>query len=464
MLPKLDPGHIVRKFIGADKGPLLKRHVSPFRLIAFSFLIAILLGTGLLLLPASRIPDARPLTFSEALFTATSATTVTGLAVRDTADTFSTFGRIILLLLIQFGGLGYMTAMSFLFLFRSRMPLGPGMLLQEQLGLPTLQDILKFARRVLGVVLFFEGLGALLLFLADRGTRGTAGALFWGVFHSIAAFNNSGFDLSGGFRSLIPFAADPLVNATVMLLVIAGGLGFFTFSEVYDRLRGRRQRLSIHTRIVLWSSLLLTLAGAAIFLMLEHANAFTLGRFGPGGKVMAALFHSVVARTAGFSTVPLGAASLPSAVLFIALMFIGASPTGTGGGVKTTTFALGFFAALAGVRGREDVEALGRRFSHRLVFRAIAIMFIAFACIFAGTLLMAAFDNYPLYALLFEATSAFATTGLSTGITPELGEVSRAILMLLMYLGRLGPLGLIAAFIKPREAPRIKLPEDQLAL
>jgi trk system potassium uptake protein TrkH len=461
--PKLDPGLIVRRFLGAEKGPLLKRHVSPLRLIAASFLVAILIGTLLLLLPASRRPDAPPLTFGQALFTAASATTVTGLTVRDTADTFSTLGRIIILVLIQFGGLGYMTAMSFLFIFRARMPLGPGMLLQEQLGLPTLQDILSFARRVLGVVLLFEGIGAVLLALAVNGGKDATGAAFWGVFHAVAAFNNAGFDLNGGFRSLIPFAAEPLVTGTVMLLAIAGGLGFFTLGELYDRLRGRRN-LSVHTRIVLWSSAALLIGGVVILFLLERQNALTLGRFGTAGALMNALFHSAVARTAGFSTVPVSAMGLAATVLLMIFMFIGASPTGTGGGVKTTTFTLALSAAIAGIRGREDVEAMGRRFSHRLVFRAFAILFIAAGSILAGTLLMAAFDNYPLYALLFEATSAFATTGLSTGITPDLSMPSQAVLMLLMYLGRLGPLSLIAAFLPSRKAPAIRLPEDQVSL
>jgi trk system potassium uptake protein TrkH len=416
-------------------------------LLIYGFMALIALGTALLMLPISTRDGSVP-SFVDALFTATSASTVTGLVVVDTAEHWSAFGHVVLMGLIQAGGFGIMAGSTLLLLLlvRRGTRLRERVLVQETVGTPSLSSAGTIVRRVAIFSVACEVVGAVVLaagFLG-RGAGGDAlGSIWWGIFHSVSAFNNAGFDLTGDFRSLSGFADDWLVLLTFGVLLTLGGLGYAIVADVYDRRRW--VRLALETKIVLVTSAVLLFGGALLIGAIEWNNPATLGAFPEPSRPLNALFESATLRTAGFSVMP--TAGLEEASLFVvmALMFIGGASGSTAGGIKVNTFSLLLIAIVSTVRGQPSATAFGRRVKHELVYRALAVALIAVAALFVVGLLLTLTTDVGFVNILFEAVSALGTVGASTGITPQTDTVARIVLIGAMFAGRLGPLTLVLA-------------------
>lgn len=445
-----------------------RRLFSPPRLLALSIVGLILLGAGLLWLPISAAPG-RSTTLLDALFTATSAVCVTGLIVQDTPVHYSTFGHLVILLLIQAGGLGYMTISTVLAAALGRsVTLQERLTLQEGLNVQGLDGLLRFALTVLKLTLAFELTGAVVLAARWMGELGVGQALWYGLFHSVSAFNNAGFALWSD--NLTRWRGDVTVNLVITLLIICGGLGFFVISELLQR--GRRVRISIHTRIVLVATAILLFAGTMGIYALESGNPRTLAGLPWHEQWLAAWFQSVTPRTAGFNTLDYGAMTAPALFLTMALMFIGASPGSTGGGVKTTTFSITVAALWATIRGEDEPHVFGRRLSAELVARAFFVSLIAFLVLnaVAGVLLVT--EARDLLRTLFEATSAFGTVGLSmsengapVSLSAFFSPVGKLTMIAMMFIGRLGPLTLAFAVAKRATVqPKVRYPEGKVLI
>jgi len=450
--------------------PVLRRvlrgrtELSPARALVLSFLFLIVVGTAALMLPGSALPGRRT-GLVDALFTATSAVCVTGLSTLDTQFHFSRQGQAIILALIQLGGLGIVLfSSSLLLVFGGRLGLRGRLLVQEHLPGLSLAGVGRLTRLVLVYIFSFEALGALLLWLVWAPRFGIWEGLFHAVFHSVSAFCNAGF--STWSTNLVAFRDDPVVNLVVMGLIVAGALGYLAASELHGRYwaRDRRQRLTVHTRVVLWTSLLLILGGAAGLALFEWDNPRTFQGSGLGGQVLAALFQSVTCRTAGFNTVDIGALRDETHQLMMVLMFLGGAPGSTAGGIKVTTFAVLVLAAWAQLKGRPDVEVAGRRIPPGRVLQALALTVVAMVTVVALSTVLNYVDRAHYDQLLFEAVSALGTVGLSTGITPRLSPAARLLLCLAMFAGRVGPLTLASSLVA-RSAPRpVRLPEGEVVI
>jgi len=443
-----------------------RRLFSPPRVLALSIAGLILGGTLLLWLPVSA-GAGRHTSLLDALFTATSAVCVTGLIVQDTPRHFSAFGHVVILLLIQAGGLGYMTISTVLAAALGRsVTLQERLTLQEGLNVQGLDGLLRFAFTVLKLTLVFELTGTVILAARWWGELGPGGAIWFGLFHAVSAFNNAGFALWSD--SLIRWRGDIVVNLVVTLLIIFGGLGFFVMAELLQR----RARLSVHTRLVLVSSALLLAVGTLGIYLLESGNPATLGPLPEGERWLAAWFQSVTPRTAGFNTLIYGAMTAPALFLTMALMFIGASPGSTGGGVKTTTFSITVAALWATLRGDDEPHVFGRRLGADVVARAFFVSLIAFLALnaVAGVVLLT--ESRDLMHTLFEVTSAFGTVGLSMGeggapvsLSAFFSPLGKMLMIVMMFVGRLGPLTL--GFALARRAtmqPRLRYPEGKVLI
>jgi trk system potassium uptake protein len=445
-----------------------RRLFSPPRVLALTIVGLILAGALLLWLPFSAAPG-RSTSFLDAIFTATSAVCVTGLIVHDTPVHFSWFGQAIILLLIQAGGLGYMTISTVLAAALGRsVSLQERLTLQEGLNVQGLDGLLRFALTVLKLTLLFELGGAAILTARWWGELGPGRALWHGLFHSVSAFNNAGFALWSD--SLMQWRGDVTVNMVVTLLIIAGGLGFFVMAELFQR--QRKARLSVHTRLVLVSTSVLLVVGTIGIYMLEAGNPGTLAGLPWHERWLAAWFQSVTPRTAGFNTIDYGQMTAPALFLTMALMFIGASPGSTGGGVKTTTFSITVAALWATVRGDSEPHIFGRRLNAELVARAFFVSLIAFLALnaVAGVVLLT--EQRDLMRTLFETTSAFGTVGLSmtengapVSLSAFFTPPGKMLIVFMMFLGRLGPLTL--AFAVARRAsmePKLRYPEGKVLI
>lgn len=437
---------------------------SPAQIICGSFIVVILLGAALLTLPISS-REGR-LGFIDAMFTATSATCVTGLVVRDTFLQFSPFGQAVVLLLIQIGGLGLVTLTSFFALaVRRRMGFRDLRLLGESVsadGYAQATDVLKI---VIKLAALFEALGAVLflfVFVPQFGAEG----VWVSVFSAISSFCNAGFDLFGRFgaySSYAPYVNNYYVQAVAMFLIMAGGLGFMVWVEIGEW--RKKRRLSLHARVVLIFSALLWIGGGLGFAAMEWSNPATLAPLSVPGKLMAGLFQSVSARTAGMNTVDLAACSPVSKLLLSVLMFIGAAPGGTGGGVKVTTFAVLVLTIRSVAQGRDDCIIDGRRIDHKTVYRSLTIITLGALAATAATLVVF-FDtpeSVSVIDALFESCSAFGTVGLTVGVTGQLNSFAKAIYMVVMFIGRVGPVSLaISLTAKPDDNKRRILPEGHI--
>jgi trk system potassium uptake protein TrkH len=454
--------------------PSAPRPLSPARLLAVSFGGLIAAGTLLLSLPVAVEPGAH-ITPVDALFTATSAVCVTGLIVVDTPRVFSTFGEVVLLLLIQLGGLGYMTISTVAAALIGRRPsLQERLTLQESLNIDTLEGIVRFAWTVAATALAFEAVGAMLLTARFVWDYPLGRAAYLGIFHAVSAFNNAGFSLFSD--NLMGYRGDLTVNLVVPLLIICGGLGFLVLKEVRGWLSGGDLlrsfgKMSVHSRVVLVLTAALVTSATLLLLVLEGSNPRTLGNLPPGEAIAAAWFQAVTPRTAGFNTVDIGAMTPAALFLLMVLMFIGAAPGSTGGGVKVTTFGVTVAALWATLRGRREPIVFGRRIPAETIGRAFLVSLIGFLLlnVTAGVLLVT--EHRDLLPTLFETTSAFGTVGLSMGqagsplsLAGHFSVTGRLLLTAMMFVGRVGPLTLAFAVVGRRPEVRVRYPEAKVSI
>ncbi|WP_066504266.1 TrkH family potassium uptake protein [Abyssisolibacter fermentans] len=421
--------------------------LNPAQVLVLGFGALILIGATFLNLPVASV-NGKSIGFIDALFTSASAVCVTGLVVVNTAAHWSMFGKIVILILIQVGGLGFMTMATLVALILGRkITLKDRLIIQEELNQFTLSGLVKLTKYVIVSTIMLESLGAFFLSLKFIPIYGPSTGIWFGIFHAISAFCNAGFDLIGS--SMEPFVDSPIVNITIGLLVIIGGLGYTVYIDITTQ--KNYKRYSLHTKLVLIVTAILLVIGFFAIFFLEYNNPDTLGSLSFGGKLMAALFQSIVPRTAGFNSINMGAVTSTSAFIIIILMFIGGSPGSTAGGIKTTSIGAIVLAIISVVRGKNDVEILKRRISIELVFRALAVTGIAFCIVSIVTMILTITESGASFLdIVFETVSAFATVGLSRGITPSLTIIGRLVITITMFIGRLGPLTMAFAFAKKR--------------
>ena len=452
---------------------IISRHLSPPVLILLSFALIILAGTLLLWLPVASV--GRSISFLDALFTATSATCVTGLTVIDIGTRLTLFGQLVVLLLIQLGGLGIMTFSTFFaFLVGRRLSIREREILHQTLSQHPMKDIATLLKTVFLFTIVTELLGAIVFWFRFTGEFSPGRAAYVAVFHSVSAFCNAGFSL---FRtSFMAYQSDWLVNLNAMFLIVTGGIGFIVIYDILRNLqrkkRGERWRLAFHSKVVLRTTAFLIVAGAVLFFILEFGNSLQSVNWPT--KIFISFFQSITARTAGFNTVDIGRLSDAALMLLSLLMLIGASPASCGGGIKTSTFAIVMAMIASRYREEGDVNLLGRRLPEGIVSRAIVITFFSVAIVTLFTLALLGVEltgashvvtRGRFLEILFESISAFGTVGLSTGITAKLSQTGRVLLIVLMYVGRLGPLTIAVALSGARRRrPAFRYAEDHVLI
>ncbi len=419
--------------------------LKPPQFLALGFLLLIIIGTLLLNLPVSRNPGVE-VVFIDALFTAASSVCVTGLTVVDTANSFNTFGQIVIMLLMQLGGLGFMTmAVVTALFFGRRIDIRERRVIKETMGHALSQGVSKVIWNIVRVTIVIELIGALFLSMAWLKHYG-ARAFYLGLFHSISAFNNVGIDLMGDFRSMSPFTEEPIILIILTLLVFLGGIGYPVIGEILSY--HKRHKLSVNTKLSLIVTFILLTATFLGILVFESGNTATLGSLGFKDRVLNAVFYSVVPRTAGFSTVSSVGLTQSSLFLFMIMMLIGASPGSTGGGIKTNTIAVVLASRWAAIRGKKNLVLFKRRVDSDTILRADTIFVLYIILVCAATMVLTVTEDFPLMQALFEVVSAAATVGFSTGITPDLSSAGKITIILTMYIGKIGPLTLAYAVAK----------------
>ncbi len=443
------------------------------RVTAAGFLGVILLGAALLSLPVS---NTQPIAFTDALFTSATSVCVTGLVTVVPASQFTLFGKVILLLLIQIGGLGVIACGTlFLFLLNKKITIQERVVLKEAYGADRLGGIVKLVRKVILGTFAVEGAGAVLYAFQFIPEYGLVRGIGYSVFHAVSAFCNAGIDILGS-GSLSSYVTNPVINVTTILLIILSGIGFTVWFDVIDNnrrlVRGEVPkrwwftRLRLQSKLAVIMTVLLIFAGTVFVFLAEYRNPDTIGKLSIGQKLMASMFQSVTTRTAGFCTVSQGALHTESKLFCAILMFIGGSPGGTAGGVKTTTFAMLFLACLTFVRGGNDTECMGRKITVANFRTGFAVVMVAFAVFITGTIavLFLEPDSILLENVIYETASAVGTVGLTADLTPRLCRASQYVLMVMMYIGRLGPLTMALMFAgKTHPRDRIRsLPEEQI--
>ena len=435
------------------------------QIIMLSFLAVIFLGSLLLSLPISSA-DGEAVSYLDALFTATTATCVTGLVTLTTASTWSIFGQAVILVLIQVGGLGVVTIMSALMiLLQKRMGIGDRLLLQDAFNLNSLSGIVRFVKRVILGTALVEGIGALLymtVFVPEFGPRG----IWIAVFTSISAFCNAGMDIIAD-NSLSSYATNPIINLVTCALIVLGGIGYIVWWDVMGLRKGAagRRRLSLHSKIAISTTLLLIFGGGLLILLFEYHNPRTIAELSLFDKLQVSLFQSVTTRTAGFATIPQQELTNASSILCLLLMFIGGSPVGTAGGIKTVTIAVLVASALSSVQNRQEVTLFQRNISKQAVSKAVAVTTMSFVILFTSTLLLSAVSPGEPLDILFETISATATVGLSRDLTPYLNAYGKVIIIGTMYLGRVGPISLALALNSGKKQQNIiKNPTEEISV
>ena len=438
----------------------IKKRLSSFQVILLGFAGVILLGALLLMLPISSAE--RVVTpFNEALFTSTSAVCVTGLVVKDTGSYWSAFGQAVIITLIQIGGLGVVTiAASFSMLAGRRISLMQRSTMQDAISAPKVGGIVRLTKFIITGTFIIEAVGAVSMmpvFCKNFGAKG----IWMSVFHSVSAFCNAGFDILGTegnqFCSLTPYTSNPVINITVMLLIVIGGIGFLTWDDICNN-KFKIKKYSMQSKIILLTSLILILLPAIYFFIFDYSD------YSIGNRLLASLFQSVTTRTAGFNTTDLTKLTRPSQAIMIFLMLVGGSPGSTAGGLKTTTMAVLILNAFACFKRKENVCAFGRRIDDSVIKNAATIVMMYITLFFIGGVSICTIEKLPLVASLFETASAIGTVGLTLGITPKLSLASQLILIVLMYLGRVGSLTLIYATLSGKKQINAKLPLDKITV
>ena len=438
----------------------IKKRLSSFQVILLGFAGVILLGALLLMLPISSAE--RVVTpFNEALFTSTSAVCVTGLIVKDTGSYWSAFGQAVIITLIQIGGLGVVTiAASFSMLAGRRISLMQRSTMQDAISAPKVGGIVKLTKFIITGTFIIEAVGAVSMmpvFCKNFGAKG----IWMSIFHSISAFCNAGFDILGTkgnqFCSLTSYTSNPVINITVMLLIVIGGIGFLTWDDIYNN-KFKIKKYRMQSKIILVTSLILILLPAIYFFIFDYSD------YSIGNRLLASLFQSVTTRTAGFNTTDLTKLTRPSQAIMIFLMLVGGSPGSTAGGLKTTTMAVLILNAFACFKRKENVCAFGRRIDDSVIKNAATIVMMYITLFFIGGVSICTIEKLPLVASLFETASAIGTVGLTLGITPKLSLASQLILIVLMNLGRVGSLTLIYATLSGKKQINAKLPLEKITV
>lgn len=445
-------------------------NLSTTQTILLSFLLAILFGSALLALPVSSA-DGIAVPYIDALFTATTSICVTGLVTVPTFSTWSLFGQIVILFLIQIGGLGVVTIMSGLMIsLHRRIGIRDRMLIQDAFNLNTLSGMVKFIRKVIVGTLLIEGVGALLymtVFVPEFGAEG----VWISLFNAVSAFCNAGMDVISE-SSLYAYVHNPVINIVTILLIVFGGIGYIVWWDLVGALKNIRRQgmkcfanLTLHSKIALSVTGILILAGTVAIFVFEYNNPLTIGSFSLFDKLQASLFQSVTTRTAGFATIPQENLTNASAIASLLLMFIGGSPVGTAGGIKTVTFAVLITSAFATMKTHAEVELFHRTISKHAVSKTVAVVSMAFIILFTATILLSAVTDADALDIVFETVSAAATVGLTRSLTSELNLWGRIIIIITMYLGRVGPISLMIALNTKKETKNIiKNPTEDISV
>jgi trk system potassium uptake protein TrkH len=435
--------------------------LTPYQILAAGFASLILVGATILATPLASA-TGEPLRFIDALFTATSAVCVTGLVVVDTGTRFSLFGQIIIIILIQAGGLGIMTMATLMaLLMGKKINLRERLIIQEAMNQLTVAGVVRLTRYIIKVTLLIEFIAGTILairFYQDYGAKG----IYFGYWHAVSSFCNAGFDLFGEFRSLTGYVNDLTVNLVISTLIILGGIGFAVMADVWENRRFRDY--SLHTKIVLTVSAFLIIFGTVVIFAFEQDNPATLGSLSWEGKILASYFQAVTPRTAGYNTVSIGDMGNATLFFIVILMFIGASPSSTGGGIKTTTAGLLAAAIWALIRGREDVEIFERSLPKAVIYKAFALVFIAALLVVLVTMILSVSESAPFINILFEVVSAFGTVGLTTGITPDLTATGKLWIILTMFAGRVGPITIALALALRQRKAMVRYPEGKVII
>ncbi|GAB5615333.1 TrkH family potassium uptake protein [Faecalimonas canis] len=445
---------------------------STMQLIAAGFLGTILLGGVLLYLP---VCNTKPIQFTDALFTATSAVCVTGLVTIVPATQFTVLGKGILLVLIQIGGLGVIACtFSFFLILKKKITLRERIIIQETYNMDTLSGLVKFLIKIIKGTFIVEGVGVVLFSLQFVREYGFVEGVCYSIFHSVSAFCNAGIDILGN-GSFTKYAANPLINFTTMSLIIVGGIGFTVWGDVLKNVFedfGKEgysvkkifTKLTLHSKIAISMTIALILLGTVSFFVLEYANPETFGNMTLGEKIMASGFHSVSTRTAGFATVSQSGLTNGSKLITCLLMFVGGSPAGTAGGVKTTTVAMLILTCRSVIKGGRDTECFGRRIVEDNIRTGLAVIFLSMGFLITGTVIVSVLEpNVEFMRILYETTSAMGTVGLSADLTPQLETASKYVIMMLMYIGRIGPVTMALIFGKGHTKDRVReLPEKRI--
>lgn len=451
-------------FLEEVKKVKVKRYIHPTRILVLGFLLVIFTGAFLLNLPFAS-QDGNSVGIVNALFTATSAVCVTGLVVVDTATHWTIFGQVVIILLIQIGGLGFMTfATLFAIMIRKHIGYKERMVIQESLNQYKIQGVVKLTKYIFFSTMVIELVGAMVFATVFIPEFGLLKGIGYSLFHSISAFCNAGFDLMGEtakFSSLTSYVANPIVNINAMILVVLGGLGFIV---VFDVLRNKKfKNLMVYTKFVLSMTLILITIGSLFIFVFEYTNPNTIGNFSLGNKILASLFHGITPRTAGFNTLALDQMNDSSVLLTMMLMFIGGSSGSTAGGIKITTFGIALMMIISSIKGKATTNIYGRRVSQEIISKSITIIGLGLGLVMFTTMVLTLTEEQEFMAILFEAISAFATVGLSLGITPELSYFGKIMIAITMFFGRVGPLTVFLAIAYKRENKKesVKYPEGK---
>jgi trk system potassium uptake protein TrkH len=455
-IPRGKSQHIVMPRISSKPKPVS----TPLITLLYGFAAFIIIGALLLMLPLSSKSGywTSPL---DALFTATSAVCVTGLTVVDTADHFSFFGQLVMLILIQLGGLGFMaSATLFLMALGHKIGLSERILIKESMGVEYLGGLLKLVIRIVLFTVIAEGLGAIILSLSFAAHEPAGTAIWKGIFQSVSAFNNAGFDLNGGFKSLINYQSDATILLTTAFLIILGGISFVVVQDIL--IKRRFIKFPLDTKIIIITTGILLAAGTLILFIAEFSNPDTLGQMPMPQKLLNAFFAAVTPRTAGFASIDVSKMMMYSLFFTIFLMFIGGASGSTAGGIKVNTFGALMIILWNMAHGKEHASAFGRTFRTHDIYRALTLVILSFGIIVLGVTALSITENFNFLNILFEVVSAFATVGLSTGITPELSAAGKLIIIMIMYLGRLGPLTIALSLIQRQQPAIYHYPEEAI--
>ncbi len=438
-----------------------KPELNPVQILIIGYIIMISIGTFLLSLPISRTPGME-LTFLDVLFTATSATTITGLVVVNTGEAYTLFGQVVIMILFQIGAIGFMTLTTlYAIILGKHIRLKERLVLQSSLNQLSYSGIVRLTMVVIIATLTIEAVAAVILTLRWLPEMGLGKAAYYGIFHAISGFANAGFDLFPS--SLHQYTDDLIVNLTIITLFVIGGLGFTVMVDLYMK-KGKFKKLSLHSKLMLTLSAVLAFVGFLVVFIFEYNNPATMQQFTLKERLLASLFQGLTPRSAGFSTIEIGDMHPVTLAVTKVLMFIGGGPGSNAGGIKLTTFGILMVVVYSMMRGRGDFNIFNRRIPQHLVNKALAIIVIGIGAVFAVSSLLLYTEGAPFDVVMFEVISAFATVGLSMGLTPELSPAGKLIITITMFVGRLGPLTLAFALSQSRKKSNVKYIEEDVVI